>query len=84
MCRRSAHNVWIVWRLTILFLGDLRAPMPLTTCQRQHALGVLIYRKPFRQLFSAVGYGTIGSQERAECAFRDLDGRAGRIGVDLA
>ena len=51
--------------------------MPLTTCQRQRALGVLIYLKPFRQLFSAVGYGTIGSQERGECAFRDLEAGPG-------
>jgi hypothetical protein len=29
-------------------------------------LAAFIYRKPFQHLFSAVGYGVIGSQERAE------------------
>ena len=32
---------------------------------------VFIYRKPFTHLFSAVGYGTLGSTERAEVSLRD-------------
>jgi hypothetical protein len=32
---------------------------------------VFIYRRPFQHLFSAVGYGTIGSQERAEYSLRE-------------
>ncbi len=32
---------------------------------------VFIYRKPFTHLFSAVGYGTLGSSERAEVSLRD-------------
>ncbi len=32
---------------------------------------VFIYRKPFQHLFSAVGYGTIGSQERADLSLRE-------------
>jgi hypothetical protein len=34
-------------------------------------VAVFIYRKPFSHLFSAVGYGTIGSQERAEYSLRE-------------
>src|SRR5215469_11818450 len=34
-------------------------------------VAVFIYRKPFTHLFSAVGYGTLGSTERAELSLRD-------------
>jgi uncharacterized membrane protein YgcG len=34
-------------------------------------VAVFIYRKPFSHLFSAVGYGTIGSHERAEYSLRE-------------
>ena len=34
-------------------------------------VAVFIYRKPFSHLFSAVGYGTIGSTERAEYSLRE-------------
>ena len=34
-------------------------------------VAVFIYRKPFTHLFSAVGYGTLGSTERAEGSLRD-------------
>jgi hypothetical protein len=34
-------------------------------------VAVFIYRKPFTHLFSAVGYGTLGSAERAEVSLRD-------------
>ena len=33
-------------------------------------VAVFIYRKPFTHLFSAVGYGTLGSDERAEYSLR--------------
>jgi TrbL/VirB6 plasmid conjugal transfer protein len=34
-------------------------------------VAVFIYRKPFTHLFSAVGYGTLGSTERAEVSLRN-------------
>jgi len=34
-------------------------------------VAVFIYRKPFTHLFSAVGYGTLGSAERAEVSLRE-------------
>ncbi len=34
-------------------------------------VAVFIYRRPFTHLFSAVGYGTLGSSERAEVSLRD-------------
>jgi hypothetical protein len=34
-------------------------------------VAVFIYRKPFAHLFSAVGYGTLGSTERAEYSLRE-------------
>jgi len=34
-------------------------------------VAVFVYRKPFTHLFSAVGYGTLGSTERAEVSLRD-------------
>jgi TrbL/VirB6 plasmid conjugal transfer protein len=34
-------------------------------------VAVFIYRKPFTHLFSAVGYGTLGSTERAEVSLRE-------------
>jgi hypothetical protein len=34
-------------------------------------VAVFIYRKPFTHLFSAVGYGTLGSTERAEASLRE-------------
>jgi hypothetical protein len=37
---------------------------------------VFIYRKPFQHLFSAVGYGTIGSQERADYYLREAGATA--------
>jgi hypothetical protein len=37
---------------------------------------VFIYRKPFQHLFSAVGYGTLGSQERGEYYLREAGATA--------
>jgi hypothetical protein len=45
---------------------------------------VFIYRKPFSHLFSAVGYGTIGSQERAEYSLREAGSTFRRSTLDAA
>ena len=37
---------------------------------------VFIYRRPFQHLFSAVGYGTLGSQERGEYYLREAGATA--------
>jgi hypothetical protein len=37
---------------------------------------VFIYRRPFQHLFSAVGYGTLGSQDRAEYYLREAGATA--------
>ena len=34
-------------------------------------VAVFIYRKPFQHLFSSVGYGVLGSEERAEYSWRE-------------
>jgi hypothetical protein len=45
---------------------------------------VFIFRKPFSHLFSAVGYGTIGSQERAEYSLREAGQTFRRSTLDAA
>ena len=47
-------------------------------------VAVFIYRKPFAHLFSAVGYGMIGSRERAETGLARAATAAGRNTVDAA
>ena len=47
-------------------------------------VAVFIYRKPFPHLFSAVGYGTIGSQERAEYSLREAGHTFRRSTLDAA
>jgi hypothetical protein len=47
-------------------------------------VAVFIYRKPFQHLFSAVGYGTIGSQERAEYSLRQAGSTFRRQTLDAA
>ena len=47
-------------------------------------VAVFIYRKPFTHLFSAVGYGTLGSAERAEYSMREAGVTARRSTVDAA
>jgi TrbL/VirB6 plasmid conjugal transfer protein len=47
-------------------------------------VAVFIYRKPFQHLFSAVGYGTIGSHERAEYSLREAGATFRRSTVDAA
>src|SRR5439155_26327448 len=43
-----------------------------------------IYRKPFAHLFSAVGYGTLGSTERAEYSLREASHTFRRSTLDAA
>ena len=45
---------------------------------------VFIYRRPFQHLFSAVGYGTIGSQERADISLREASDSFRRSTVGAA
>ncbi|HZR49073.1 MAG TPA: type IV secretion system protein [Streptosporangiaceae bacterium] len=45
---------------------------------------VFIYRKPFQHLFSAVGYGTIGSQERSDISLREASDSFRRSTVSAA
>jgi hypothetical protein len=47
-------------------------------------VAVFIYRKPFTHLFSAVGYGTLGSTERAELSLRDAGFTFRRSTLDAA
>jgi hypothetical protein len=47
-------------------------------------VAVFIYRKPFTHLFSAVGYGTLGSTERAEVSLRDAGFTFRRNTLDAA
>jgi hypothetical protein len=47
-------------------------------------VAVFIYRKPFTHLFSAVGYGTLGSQERAESSLREASTTFRRSTLDAA
>jgi uncharacterized membrane protein YgcG len=47
-------------------------------------VAVFIYRKPFSHLFSAVGYGAIGSQERAEYTLRQAGSTFRRSTLDAA
>ncbi len=70
-----------------LIMGTTDAALPWALKILMIALvtvAVFIYRKPFTHLFSAVGYGTLGSTERAEDSLREagftfrrntLDGR---------
>ena len=47
-------------------------------------VAVFIYRKPFQHLFSAVGYGVIGSQERADISLRQASTTFRRVTRDTA
>jgi TrbL/VirB6 plasmid conjugal transfer protein len=47
-------------------------------------MAVFIYRKPFTHLFSAVGYGTLGSTERAEYNLREAGTTVRRSTLDAA
>ncbi|HYB15152.1 MAG TPA: type IV secretion system protein [Streptosporangiaceae bacterium] len=47
-------------------------------------VAVFIYRKPFTHLFSAVGYGSLGSAERAEYSMREAGFTFRRSTLDAA
>ncbi|MFY9930399.1 MAG: type IV secretion system protein, partial [Streptosporangiaceae bacterium] len=47
-------------------------------------VAVFIYRRPFTHLFSAVGYGTIGSTERADYSLREAGATFRRSTLDAA
>jgi uncharacterized membrane protein YgcG len=47
-------------------------------------VAVFIYRKPFTHLFAAVGYGTLGSAERAEYSLREASTTFRRNTLDAA
>ena len=47
-------------------------------------VAVFIYRKPFQHLFSAVGYGVIGSQDRADGSLRQASTTFRRVTRDTA
>ena len=66
----TADNV-LPWALKILMIALV-------------TVAVFIYRKPFSHLFSAVGYGTIGSTERAEYSLREASQTFRRSTLDAA
>jgi TrbL/VirB6 plasmid conjugal transfer protein len=47
-------------------------------------VAVFIYRKPFAHLFSAVGYGVVGSRERADASLREAGATGRRNTLDAA
>jgi hypothetical protein len=47
-------------------------------------VAVFIYRKPFQHLFSAVGYGVIGSQDRADGSLREASTTFRRVTQNAA
>jgi hypothetical protein len=47
-------------------------------------VAVFIYRKPFAHLFSAVGYGVVGSRERADASLREAAASGRRNTLDAA
>jgi TrbL/VirB6 plasmid conjugal transfer protein len=54
----STTDTALPWALKIMMIALVTA-------------AVFIYRRPFQHLFSAVGYGVIGSEERAEYTWRE-------------
>jgi hypothetical protein len=67
----GASDAVLPWALKILMISLV-------------TVAVFIYRKPFAHLFSAVGYGMIGSRERAEESLARAGSTAGRNTVDAA
>jgi hypothetical protein len=67
----AASDAVLPWALKILMISLV-------------TVAVFIYRKPFGHLFSAVGYGMIGSRERAEESLARAGSTAGRNTVDAA
>ncbi len=67
----GASDAVLPWALKILMISLV-------------TVAVFIYRKPFVHLFSAVGYGVIGSRERADLALARAGSTAARNTVDAA
>jgi hypothetical protein len=67
----GASDAALPWALKILMISLV-------------TVAVFIYRKPFSHLFSAVGYGVIGSQERAETSLAKAGSAARQNTVDAA
>jgi TrbL/VirB6 plasmid conjugal transfer protein len=67
----GASDAVLPWALKILMISLV-------------TVAVFIYRKPFGHLFSAVGYGMIGSRERAEESLARAGSTAGRNTADAA
>ncbi|HEY4461283.1 MAG TPA: type IV secretion system protein [Streptosporangiaceae bacterium] len=70
-----------------LIMGTTDAALPWALKILMIALvtvAVFIYRKPFQHLFSAVGYGVIGSQERADVSLRQASTTFRRVTLDSA
>jgi TrbL/VirB6 plasmid conjugal transfer protein len=67
----GASDAVLPWALKILMISLV-------------TVAVFIYRKPFGHLFSAVGYGVIGSRDRADASLAKAASTAGRNTVDAA
>ncbi|HEY1343787.1 MAG TPA: hypothetical protein VGF54_02220 [Streptosporangiaceae bacterium] len=67
----GASDAALPWALKILMIALV-------------TVAVFIYRKPFSHLFSAVGYGVIGSRERAEASLAAAGSTARQNTVDAA
>ena len=67
----GASDAALPWALKILMISLV-------------TVAVFIYRKPFGHLFSAVGYGVIGAQERAEASLAKAGSTARRNTVNAA
>ncbi len=67
----GASDAALPWALKILMIALV-------------TVAVFIYRKPFAHLFSAVGYGVIGSRERAEASLAVAGSTARQNTVDAA
>jgi len=67
----GASDAALPWGLKILMIALV-------------TVAVFIYRKPFAHLFSAVGYGVIGSHDRAEASLAKAGSTARQNTVDAA
>jgi hypothetical protein len=67
----GASDAALPWALKILMIALV-------------TVAVFIYRKPFAHLFSAVGYGVIGSREQAEASLAKAGSTARQNTVDAA
>jgi hypothetical protein len=67
----GASDAALPWALKILMIALV-------------TVAVFIYRKPFAHLFSAVGYGVVGSRERADVSLGQASSTARRNTLDAA